>query len=356
MIFFLNYIYSIFLSYCVSRKYRSLKVHSSALFLLLLPVFWIWLVICGGQYKVGTDYNSYFHIFNGNDLDRYWDNLELLFVGIVRLSNSIGIYGQGLFYIFYAINFIFLFLIIKRIKINQIYLFILLYITVTSLFNNQLNILRQTTACYIGTYAGILFLESKKKRSFLFMLAAFTVHKASIIFFLLYFNKYICRLSLNKLLCVFFVCFILGFLFSIDSLNILIPILPGDYAWHITGGFVVEQEFVSKFLKYIFVPLYLLSLNFFRKKELDGIEKSLHNWGWIAYCFRLLFVNLTIVNRMFDFFLIFSIFPLLYYLTELTKEKKLFLYISIVTFLSALYYLKVVMFASGEYLYNSIYF
>lgn len=61
---------------------------------------------------------------------------------------------------------LFFYLILKRIDLKYIFLFILLYITITGLFNNQLNALRQATAIYMGTYALILIVERKKWKAF----------------------------------------------------------------------------------------------------------------------------------------------------------------------------------------------
>lgn len=108
MVFFLNYLCPILYTYCLGQCYSRVKVSAGGLFLLLLPVFIIWLVICGGQYQVGADWN-YRYVFDGKYLDFYAEKNEYLFVWIISLFNNLGMHDQDLFYVFYGINFFFVF-------------------------------------------------------------------------------------------------------------------------------------------------------------------------------------------------------------------------------------------------------
>ena len=356
MTFLLNYLYSVICAYCLRQHYAQRKLSSISLFILLFPIFSVWLFICGGQCGVGTDYGSYLYIFEGN-LDDFFEKHEYLFAGIVSFFNACGIYGQGLFYIFYAINFFFLFLVLKRFRIEQVYLFILLYITVTGLFNNQLNGLRQSTAIYVGTYAAFLIFENKSLKAAIFIVLATLIHQSAIILLFLYVFKYILRHSSFAFLFVLlFIAICLSLTLQITTITFLLPYLPEEYAWYILDGGVEERTFISKITKYIYIPLYLFSWRYFYKHRLSVGDNILFKIGWIAFCLRLSVINLTIISRIADYFLLLSILPLLLYLYCLYKTRNLFLFISIIFFLSIFYCLKVTVFARGEYLYNSIYF
>lgn len=357
MVFLLNYIYSVVYTYLLGREYSHYHLTNSGLFFLLLPLLLLWLIISGGQDSVGTDYESYMYIFEGNQLDYFKGKHEYLFVAIVSLCNVIGIYGQALFYVFYGIIFYFLFLILKRFPLKQIFIFIVLYITVTSLFNNQLNTLRQATAIYIGTYASLLVFERKNLKAFLFMLIASLIHQSAIILLLIFCLRYISgKLSTKALLFCLLGAFLLSLFLQVESIKFLIPFLPEDYAWHILGGGVGEGELLNKLTKYIFIPIYLLSLYYTVKHKCTIGETLLFKVGWIAFCFRLSVINLTIVSRITDYFLLLSVFPLILYLYRLFERNQYFLFVSICFFLSIFYSLKVTFFARGEYLYNSIYY
>ena len=91
-----------------------------------------------------------------------------------------------------------------------------------------------------------------------------------------------------------------------------------------------------------------------RPFEYDKI-KILFNWGIISYGLRLFVVNFTLINRVFSIFLIISIFPLVFYLSDISAIRKKIYYI-IIWSLIAVYSAKVLLFPTGEYDYDSIYF
>lgn len=357
MVFLLNYVGSILSAYLIGKVYSDVKVSAGALSGLLLPIFLIWLFICGGQYDVGTDYWSYYHLFNGDGLDMYREYGEYLFVWIISLCNSLGLYGQSLFYVFYAINFTFFYLILKRLDIKYMFLFVLLYITVTSLFNNQLNVLRQATAIYIGTYALILLLEEKKWQALLFIIPAMLVHRSAVILLMPFFvTGMVKRFPIKFLFILLGVSLCLSFVVRMELLNVIAPYLSDVYANYITGQEYEDKGFIVKLTKLVFIPLYLLALYRFKEMKLTEREVTLFKWGIVSFCMRLSVLNLSIVYRMFDYFLILSIFPLYYYLRHLFCRNRKFWFLTITFLLSLFYILKVTLFANSEYLYKSVYF
>lgn len=356
MVFFCNLLFSLIWAYCVDRTVKRRGVSDAGLFVLLLPLFAVWLVICGGQYYVGTDYGSYMRIFKGN-LAQFELSGEIGFAFVVRLFNSIGVRGQALFYVFFSLNFFFFYLLLKRIKNGSIFIYILLYITVTSLFNNQLNTLRQATTIYMGTYASLLLFENRRWRSLLVLLLAISIHKSSIIYLLLIFYKRAKALNRTWLLATLIACFTLGMFFSFSDLLMgSIPYLPKDYAWHIQSDSISEYGMLNKVTKLIFIPLYVLAVWSCDKFLRDDMSKTLFNIGVLSFCLRLLLINISIVYRLSASFLLLSIFPLYYYMYYLYTTRKTFIFGSVTLGLLLLYFLKAAVYPSGEYLYHSIYF
>ena len=356
MIFFGNLIYSLICAYCIDRI---IKQHNGisdwALLLLLFPIFIIWLIICGGQDHVGTDYPSYMEIFNGYIEDRYANSGELGFVTLVKFLNILGFKGQALFFFIYSINFIFFYLLLKRID-SQYFIYILLYIVVTGLFNNQLNILRQATAIYIGTYATILILEGNGLKGLLFIILASSFHISSVVLLVVYFYKIFAMITpfwLNK--CVY-ICFILGIFLGADFLVLFMPFLPENYTWHIQSGAVEQRSFIIQLTKFIYIPLYLLAISKYGKYRLSCVEKYLFHLGIISFCLRLLLVNLTIVSRIGDAFILISIYPLYTYMNYLYKNNKYILFLGITCSITFMYFVKTIILPVGEYLYQSIYY
>lgn len=357
MVFFLNYLYSIISAYCIGKHYSHMKISFSALLGLLLPIFLIWLAICGGQNDVGTDYWSYYNIFNGEGIEVYRHNNEYLFVWIISFFNFLGFYGQSLFFVFYGINFYFFYLILKRIDLRYIFLFILLYITVSSLFNNQLNGLRQATAIYIGTYALLLILEEKKLKGFFFIVVSMLVHQSAFILLIVFLaKKVIERFSSKYLLILLCISLFLSFIFRVEMLDFIAPYLSDAYAYYITGHEYEDKSIIVKITKYIFIPFYVLSIVRFKKMEMTEQEIIYFKWGFWSFCMRLMILNLSVVGRIFDYFLILSIFPFYYYLRYLFRNNRRFQFVIIISLLSLFYGLKVTVFARSEYLCKSVYF
>ena len=170
MIFTLNLLYSLWCSSKLCYVYEHSNIQKKFLyyFLLFTPLWFIWLLICGGQYGVGTDYFSYYEIFKNVSSDYYYNKSEWLFAWIIEICHDIGLSPQGLFFVFYFINFVFFFKILFRLENKTVFLFVLLYITLSSAFNNQLNGLRQYSAIYIITYAIINFCEDRSYLKYIF--------------------------------------------------------------------------------------------------------------------------------------------------------------------------------------------
>lgn len=356
MIFFLNLIFSIlYCDYIGRDKYVQNHYTKRCLF---LPLLFSWTLICGSQYYVGTDYPSYIYIFSGNNLDYFSGGGEYGFVLLIKFFNYIGFKGQDLYFIFYFITFLILYKIIDIIDIKYWSCYILLYIVVSSIFNNQLNIIRQSVTIYLGTWAAINIYNRKKVKALLLIIFATLFHLSAIFFvvFFLFPKRLRAQLSRFKLLLVITAGVIGGLMISLSFFDLFIDYLPSAYAWHLQSGSIEEINTINKITKYIFVPLYLMSIYYLPKLHLCGIDRWLFNWGIIGFGTRLLVMNLQIINRLSFIFLLISLFPLLYLLIYLIKEKRkltvTFIYLGLILF----YSIKVIIMPSNEYDYDSIFF
>lgn len=357
MVFFLNFILSVFYFYGIGQLYRDRSISLKLAVVLFFPVIGIWLMVSGGQKDVGTDYSAYIEIFKGIDLDRYFAKGEYLFYYLVVGLNRLGLSGQILFYVFYGLNFWFLILIGRRIQVRSLFIFILLYFTVSNLFNNQLNGLRQTTAIYIGTYATILLLEHQRFRFLVWVLVATLIHFSAILFVVFYVFHLLRKFSFRKYKLWLLGSFIAGLCFRIEWLNYFIgDYLPVSYMAYLQGNDIEQKGLLVKLSKYIFIPLYWLSLKLIREKRITGFSLMLYNIGFFSFCFRLILINVSIVSRITDLYILLSVFPLFYYLEDLYLRRKPYSFLFWCGSLVVFYFLKTVVFPSAEYLYQSIYF
>lgn len=356
MVFFLNLIISVIYCEWVSRDSYILKRYIP--FAIFFPILILWTLICGSQYYVGSDYPAYISLFLGNGLDYYSVGGEIGFVYFIKFFNWIGLKGQDLYYIIYFLSFFCFYKIIENINIKYWGAFILIYIVASSLFNNQLNIVRQSFSIYIGTLAVIQIYKKKNLLALLLIICATTFHISSILFLCYFlFRKKISEEINNRKLYIFLIFgFLGGLLISVAFFDVLIPYLPPAYAWHLQGGGIDEISFINKITKYIYIPLYILSIYNYQKYNLNGLNRWLYNWGIVGFSIRLLFMNMQIINRLSFIFLIVALFPILFYLRYLVETKKqktvFFIYFGLVLF----YGFKVLIAPSKEYAYDSVFF
>lgn len=164
MIYCLNLVYGILCSYYYDKYCNKKKVGSYIVVAFFISI--IWILIVGGQYGIGTDYYSYLDIFSlKSDIEIYKIKNEFLFYWIVSFFYDINLGGQFLFFVFAFINSFLFFIICRKITYNHTWFFLFLYITVSSLFHNQMNGIRQCTATYFVTLA-IIYLSEEKKIDF----------------------------------------------------------------------------------------------------------------------------------------------------------------------------------------------
>lgn len=351
MIYSLNLVFSALYAYVLGQALYKKSVSANAFLLLFVPVFVLWILICGGQDNVGTDYPAYIRLFNGESLDRY----EPGFVFIVNACLSLGIKGQAIYFVFYAIGFFFLGLVLRRIDIKYVFIFILLYISVSGLFNNQLNILRQVIATYIGSYGVLLMLDNKKFRGSIIILLASSIHFCGLLFFLFFLNRIVAALNKRRMILCVLCALIFSFVFTSEMLNHLDFLIPNIYIKFLNSGAIESRSLILKITKYLYVPLYLAALFKYDKDlVLSSTEQKLFKWGIVSLCLRLSLLNMTIISRVSDVFLIVSLYPLLYYFRYLYLRHKRRWGLA-VCYVVGLYFAKVLLFPSAEYSYQSIY-
>lgn len=356
MVFFLNLLFSLIYSFCIGKWYCNKQISSIVFLLLFLPLIGIWLLICGGQDGVGTDYGSYLGLFNGEFIDYYKNTGEILFYYIIFCANQIGLKGQILFYVFYGIDFLFLFLFLKRVDLKYLFIFILLYITVSNMFNNQLSAVRQTTAVYIGSYACLKLFENKKKYFFLLWVIASLIHSSAWCFILLWIFKYVKKINFRILYLLLIGSFVIGHSLNTNWISLFIEYLTPTYAAVVKNTVFEEKSFLVKVTKYVFIPIYWLSITLIKNKKLTNKELLLYNLGFFAFCLRIFLINITYIGRISELFFLFSLFPLYYYLRDLYVRKRIMLLLIIFLGLSSMYFIKTVLIPKDEYAYESIYF
>lgn len=351
MVFFIFLIYGIILF----QNYQKYRFTYSARYLYLFPLILFWTLVIGGQYYVGTDYNSYLEIFKSTDSQLlYFKNKgEILFYYLVKLSHAIGLRGQAIFFIFAFLNVYLYLKIDEKLKIDNHSLFFFLFITVSTLFHSQMNGIRQCLAVYLITIALLNLYQSKSLKFFICLFLAAGFHISSLAILPLYFFRNL-KLNATLIRIIIIVSTILSFLSFDELLKSLIIYVP-HYAHYVDSEYFNQDiSLINKLTKLTTLPFYYISTILLSKGYLKtNYEYKLYIWGVLTYCLKLLCLISPVTYRLSYFFFIFSIIPLYFILIYLKNKNHTIYNISLVYILLT-YLIKILLFPTGEYSYSSI--
>lgn len=328
----------------------------------LLSIVFFWVIIIGGQYGVGTDYLNYLFMFNnGNLLDRLGDKGEIGFVYFVKTLNYCGFYGQDIFYII-ALFWVIALLYFGKNLVSYKYLFIFLfvYITFSSAFNNQMNGIRQYVAVYLFTLSVFFLVKKRFILCVIFWFLARSWHESAIIlpFVMLLFCCF--KNVVNKNLFYLFLLISIVFIFVFNESWIYSFILStGLYEGYLDSSYVQEISLINKLTKFAYIPIVIYSIYTSDKYCKNTIKRQFFAIGVYSYCFYLAGLSSSITNRFGMYFTILICIPVAFLLIGLFVEKSFKSYTIfwfIVVYLFLIYGLKVTFYAVGEYEYHSVIF
>ena len=326
--------------------------------LLSLTLIVPWVMICGGQYETGTDYHSYMETFETADVGLFYNKQEFLFAKLVEVWHGWHLPAQGLYFVFYAIASIFFILTCYKIDNKTLFIFILLYFTISNLFNNQLNGLRQSVATYIITYAVFLLNEHRGILKFILLIAFASLFHASSWFAVIIIAFSYLRPSKELLR----ILLIISLLFTIKGgaiinvmFNQLSNVVPDIYTHLLKSSFNQSIGLTSMLPKLIIFPLYYLSVNYIDiEKEKNNLR--LYYIGIFCYMFRLVSIQNIILDRLGYIFVLLAIIPLYLYWTKLYYKHRIIQFNICLFICLSLYLAKVLVLPEKEYLYNSVFY
>lgn len=354
MIYFVTLIVSVysFSIFYVHGNKASVNYIYAALFCTCL-----WTILQGGQYDVGTDYFAYLYYFdNPQSLSFFSDKGEWGFYYLVSFCHSIGITGQGVFFVIALLESIVFFVICSNFDKKNPEILIFLFIVLSSLFHNQMNAVRQSIAVYFVTLS-IMYLVDKRWKGFVFfILIAFAFHNSVLLFVLLLplfwviWQQYSPVLYLLVLVLSSFLAFL-----PIENLIREFSTYFPDYSHYAESDYLSEISFLGKITKVCMLPIYVYSLVVLKSNFLSPRGYRLFIVGIMAYSLKNICLVSSVTNRVGFYFMLLSVFPVYYliqYLQQTRQTRKVYLiYYVLVLF----YCVKVILFPKGEYGYDSIY-
>lgn len=353
----MTYLINVFLSYLYFFICEKNKIKNN--FILYIPIIFIWTLIIGGQYDVGTDYFLYLKIFNGEkNLELFKRYNEYIFYYFVQFFSNL---FQEKQYLFFIISFIenilffgFIFELKKEKIINKISIFIFLFLVYGTVFYNQMNTIRQYFDIYILSLIIFYFYKNKKIMCIILYCIGINIHKSFRYFLVLPILTWATKIINNKkILKISLIITLIILFFPIeDTIKKLASYT--SYANYIYR--IKELPLQNKITKIIFVPFYLDAINLIDVFKQEKQKLFFLKIGIICFILRILLLTAYIVHRFGEYFGIITILPIYYLIEEYYKNKKYIKLLILLFLIIFLFIAKVLVSPKGEYLYDSWFF
>ena len=320
-----------------------------------IPIGILLIMIYGLQYDVGSDYFSYLRLADGTkDIEFLLGKFEILFVFLVLFVRKLNC--PQLIFVFTAIIQVIFFMLItyevKKMGFRLDYYFFL-YFTLSLVFFNQFNGIRQYTAVYIIIYALFKLMKGKKYLYTILVLVASLFHVSAWIFFVfLLLDKLLIKEIPKKFIIVaIIVLFILSLFDLTKYYKIIIQYIP-QYRSYIGSSYMKRLSFqgiITKIPKLMIVLYCALGLDM---EKQDIKKRYLINISYMACSIMVLSFTSSIIWRFYQYFDFFIIFPVMIFANNKRKIRQI-KFISLLLIIMII--IKILVIPRGEYLYNSIF-
>ena len=365
MIYLINLLFSLILAFMLDLNIEgenNKKNLENIKKILLIILFILWVFILGFQDNVGTDYQSYTNIYwNRFETDyTYLFKKEYLFLFLIKGLRDFK-QPQILFLIISIIQVTLIFNIIKKVndKIAIKYApFIFLYLTSTGLFFSQMNTLRSTTSGLILVNAILLFIDKKYKKSILLWIIALYFHKASLYIYILLMIFYILSKIFNKWFLLFPLIGSYLYLYKFNNVNFLFEILKKipQYSRYLGNEYFTKIiELGSGLAVIVVICINIYSVYIFKDEKENKFKKAILYIGILSYSLILVSFKIVVLNRITDYFLFFTIFPI-YLILVCERKESMVAKIMIYIFYITIFVKNVILHPLAEKIYNNIFF
>jgi transmembrane protein EpsG len=343
-------IYSKYVSFFKVRNWNSIKY---------LPIYLLFIIILGLQFKVGTDYNSYLELASTNgDFGWIENKFEFSFVFLNKIVISLG-WPQLIFFFAAVIQIFFLSKIVNDLEIiyelKSVWFFFFFF-TLSLIFFNSFNGIRQYIAIYISFYSFIKLIQGKNIFFILGILFASSFHSSALFLLMFFLLRPLLFVKFNFYFILLTILFS-GY-FGLFYLQNLITEYIGltQYGEYLKSDyFYLEIDPINILTKLPKVLVVLICAFFLETKynDISDKYKPLLNLSYLSLIFLMFSLFSPMLWRFYQYFDIFLIFPPLI-LFSYNRQRDLSYILS--AFLFFILLLKILIFNDYEYSYNSILF
>ncbi|WP_162814004.1 EpsG family protein [Vibrio tetraodonis] len=345
----------------------SVKRNVFLYFTATFPAIVFYIFVSSTQYYVGSDYPSYIYIYENPWVwGRYFDQGEYFFYYSLEFLNHLKLEPQALFFVFTLAQtlpiFYFFFKLKQRYNDVRLWLLFFIFLSVTNIYNNQLNGIRQYAAVVLVPLFAYLICDRKYVKSFFYLFLMKMMHASSLINVVIYPLKLFEKLKPNYLFLIFLLSTVIYLI-----LPSLVPValeVIGSYSHYIDGQYFESSDLSVVITKIYYLPVYLVfyylySKNTGNSKEGSFINSDLFRFFIVIFSFTywafLMSLKIGILSRLQSYFVFFNIFPI-YYVLNFYYHKNFKFFIIILGFIVLPYLAKITFLAKNEFFYQSVIF
>ena len=315
------------------------------------------------QYDVGTDYFSYINIYSSELSENFFSKGEFAFYYIIKCLHFFNVEPQYFIVTLTLLtNLFFLkFVDLLRSKGFNVFLIVLLYLTLVNTFHSQMNVMRAILSVTVSFCFLFYLFEKRFLKAFIIFAFMVSVHRSSILVVPIYILILFLYSNIIKYSTFYFfgslIACVLGL--PVKSVGVVVEYVVPFYYHYIDSDYADTNFGVAGLIvKSLTLPIsfyFIFKLkDIIKKDELSGFDLKIISC-WIILC--PLYFNLIYfypVARVLYFTVLFNFVPF-YYLIQYHKRNGLvvlfFLFYAI-----APYFVKVVFFPVSEYAYASFLF
>lgn len=360
MYFFLLILGILVYAKCVRIDDRTGK----SLILSLMPIAVVLIITFSLQYDVGRDYFSYIEAATRNGVGlrkmyQFITDREYLFSGIVFLSQCTGV-PQTIFFFTALVQVIPFCIALCHLQKEGISVWntLFLYFVLSLSFFNQFNGIRQFAASNVLFWAALLLFSNPRKiLPWVLLLLTPLIHHASAIMVLfmvalvLLMHFYPNVTAQKKWLYIISLLCCLLYVVDVNAVITWVLKTTRIFTSFVGSSYLEKMSLSGVATKIIKLVAVFYAVHRLHTEKLTQFENRLLTMSYASILVMIMSFSSTLIWRMYLFFDIFLIFPvLLFFKYDATKKEKGLISLYLIAFLLA----KILLLPSGEYLYSSI--
>ena len=276
-------------------------------------------LLFGLRNNLGLDDNTYMENFNlANDRGNLY--IDQSYIDISRIMYKLHMNYKSVFLLYSIFTFLFMYIIVKKIKLDKKYMFIYVFSFICFCFFPYLTVMRQFLATMIWIYSILLLKEKKFIRSICLYLVAGYIHNSAfllIIIMPLFFNK----IEISKKIKI--VLPILALVMSNTGILriILIKLAEIGNISYVNYLLVESSNNLtnSGLLVYLMFLIYLFQC--ILKTEENDMDKLLEKGEMLFFTTFFITTSLGFVRRVSYYFMFFECFVFITFIKKVSNAK-----------------------------------